>query len=215
MDDTVLSSISSILDKLDGVTSLALVVLVAVMLATVQKDEKIKIASVEVAKEYAGVSLFALLCGLIFHGLRLLQNLNALFAQISSSTSAFDQAIISIRYHSWFFNPFAETSGNISFLTDNIGYSLLLLLWWLGFHTGFFLLRDTTRTWRVIGIAFFFTYLIFGLLSMMQIASLIEIVNDDTKIAKQIILLFMIPVGSLGVRLLMNRLDREITQSTA
>lgn len=195
MDELFLAAISATLDSLDKATSWAFVALVATAISGSQGDKKIKIGEIEISSQYAGTVTFAILCGLNFQVLRLLQNLSFLFSNVGLKT---ENARVIITTHSWILNPFAQTSGVLSPFTDNLGLALLLLLWWLGFHTGFFLHRNTKRAW--IENLLTIIYLVFGLISMVLIMTLMTKINNDTAIIKQILLFIAIPIGAFGLR---------------
>jgi hypothetical protein len=195
MDDQILSAISATLDALDKATSWAFIALLATAISGFQRDKKIKIGGLEIDSKYASNVTFAILCGINFITIRLLQNLIFLFDVAGSKT---EQAKFLINIHPWVFNPFAETSGFLSYITDNLGLALLLLLWWLGFHTGFFLHRGANKAW--IGNLLSILYLILGLTSMVLIMLFMAKVNSDTFLIKQILLFVAIPIGAFGLR---------------
>ncbi|MCC7190418.1 MAG: hypothetical protein IT312_16900 [Anaerolineales bacterium] len=195
MDELFLAAISSTLDALDKTTSWAVVALLATAISGIQRDKKIKVGDFEISSKYAGVVTFAILCGLNFEILRLLQNLSFLLSNVGSKL---ENAKIIITTHSWIFNPFAQTSGILSPFTDNLGLALLLLIWWLGYHTGFFLHQTTQRAWT--GYLLSAIYLVLGLVSMILIISLIAQINEGTAIVKQVLLFIAIPIGAFGLR---------------
>jgi len=160
MEDKVLEMISATMTSLKETTSFAILTVVAIAISKTQKEEKVKIGSLEIIKEYAGIMLFATLCSLIFQTLRLFNNLIALRSQLSPST--LDKADFIIRANPWMFNPFSETNTSLSFLSDNLGFGFLLIIWWLGFHTGFSLLEQSKRIWVLLGRFLSLLYLIFG-----------------------------------------------------
>ena len=203
MEDQYLSIISSTLDKLDKATSWALVALVAAALSSLQRQKRINIAGFEIDKEYAGGVMFVILCGLNFQSMRLLQNLRYLYDQ----TSLQAEATLLVRTHPWFFNPFSETTGLFSQIADNIGFALLLLLWWLGFHTGFFLLRGMGGRWNIIGIALSQVYLILGLISIALISPLMREINTTTWFVKHALFIAVIPVGAFGIGSIFRRIQ--------
>lgn len=200
MDELFLAAISSTLDALDKTTSWAVVALVATAFSGIQRDKKIKVGDFEISSKYAGVVTFAILCGLNFEILRLLQNLSFLLDNVGSKL---ENAKIIITTHSWILNPFAQTSGILGLFTDNLGLALLLLIWWLGFHTGFFLHQTTKQIW--IGYLLSSIYLVLGLVSMIMIMSLVAQVNNDTAIIKQVLLFIAIPIGAFGLRVFFPR----------
>lgn len=142
MDEQILPAISATLDALDKATSWAFVALLATAISGFQRDKQTKIGGIEIDGKYASIVTFAILCSINFVTLRLLQNLVFLIGVAGSTT---EQAKFLINTHPWVLNPFAETSGFFSYVTDNLGLAWLLLLWWLGFHTGFFLPRNTKQ----------------------------------------------------------------------
>lgn len=195
MDEQILPAISATLDALDKATSWAFVALLATAVSGFQRDKKIKIGGLEIDGKYASNVTFAILCSINFITLRLLQNLVFLF---DVAGMKMEQAKFLINTHPWFFNPFAETSGFLSYVTDNLGLALLLLLWWLGFHTGFFLPRNTKQTW--VNNLLSMIYLVLGLTSMVFIMVFMAKVNSETIIIKQILLFVAIPIGAFGLR---------------
>jgi hypothetical protein len=197
MDDQILPAISATLAALDKATSWAFVALLATAISGLQQDKKIKIGGFEIDGKYASNVTFAILCGINFITLRLLQNLVFFFDVAGSKT---EQAKFLINSNPWVFNPFAETSGFLSYVTDNLGLALLLLLWWLGFHTGFFLHRGAKQVWisNILSII----YLLLGLTSMVLIMMFMAKVNSGTAIIKIALLFIAIPFGAGGLRVL-------------
>ena len=195
MEDQILPAISATLDSLDKTTSWAFVALLATAISGFQRDKKINIGGLEIDSKHASNVTFAILCGINFITLRLLQNLVFLFDVVGSKM---EQARFLVNAHPWAFNPFSETSGFLSYITDNLGLALLLLLWWLGFHTGFFLHRGTKQAW--ISNLLSVIYLVLGLTSMVLIMLLMAKVNSETIIIKQILLFVAIPIGAFGLR---------------
>lgn len=195
MDEQILPAIEATLDALDKATSWAFVALLATAISGFQRDKKIKIGGFEIEGKYAGNVTFAILCSINFITLRLLQNLIFLFDVAGTKA---EQAKFLINIHPWVFNPFAETSGFLSYITDNLGIALLLLLWWLGFHTGFYLHRDSKQAW--VSNLLSTIYLVLGLTSMVLIMLFMAKVNSETIIIKQILLFVAIPIGAFGLR---------------
>lgn len=195
MDEQILPAVSATLDALDKATSWAFVALLATAISGFQRDKKIKIGGFEIEGKYASNVTFAILCSINFVTLRLLQNLFFLFDVAGTKA---EQAKFLINIHPWIFNPFAETSSFLSYVTDNLGLALLLLLWWLGFHTGFFLHRDTKHAW--VSILLSVIYLVLGLTSMVLIMLFMIKVNGQTIIIKQVLLFIFIPIGAFGLR---------------
>ena len=138
MDDKVIGMITTTMASLKESTSFAMLTLIAITVSKAQKEDKVKVSSIELAKEYAGLALFTTLCILIFQTLRLFNNLFFLRNQLTKD--GLEIANFLIRSNPWIFNPFAETKTSLSFLSDNLGFGILLIIWWLGFHTGFSLL---------------------------------------------------------------------------
>lgn len=195
MEDLVLSAIGDTLKALNKTTTWSFVFLLATAASALQRGQKIKFGDFEIDTNYAGTLTFALLCGINFEILRLLQNLSFLFSRTGTKI---DQAIMFIRTYPWMLNPFTETSGGYGLFTDNFGFALLLMLWWFGFHTGMFLNQDSKSI--SIGLILSMVYLAFGILSMLKIFSLLSLVNDDTLLIKQGILIVAIPLGAYGLR---------------
>ncbi len=195
MEDQILPAISATLDALDKATLWAFVALLATAVSGFQQDKKIKIGGFEIDSKYASNVTFAILCGISFVTLRLLQNLVFFFNMADSKT---EQAKFLVNAHPWVFNPFAETSGVLSYVTDNLGLALLLLLWWLGFHTGFYLHRGTKQVW--IGNLLSVIYVVLGLTSMVLIMLFMSKVNRETFLIKQILLFVAMPIGAFGLR---------------
>lgn len=205
MDDKILRMISANMTSLKEVTSFAIVTMVAIAISKAQKEDKVKIGSLEIVKDYAGVILFATLCSLIFQTLRLFNNLIFLRTQVSSAN--LDKADFIIRANTWIFNPFAQTDTPLSFLTDNLGFSLLLIIWWLGFHTGFSLLESSTRLWILIGRLLSLIYLLFGLIIMILISQLIFEVNAQIFI-KHLVMFLSIPIGAFGINQIYKQIEK-------
>jgi hypothetical protein len=195
MDEQILPAISATLDALDKATLWAFVALLATAISGFQRDKKIKIGGFEIDSKYASNVTFAILCSINFVTLRLLQNLVFLFDVAGTKA---EQAKFLTNIHPWVFNPFAETSGFLSYVTDNLGLALLLLLWWFGFHTGFFLHRNTKQAW--ISNLLSIIYLLLGLTSMVLIMAFMAKVNSETVIIKEILLFVAIPIGAFGLR---------------
>lgn len=208
IEKQLMSNLSSTLDALEKTISWAFLALVATILSAMQtKDKIIKLGTFDISREYAGGAMFATLCILCFQAIRLFQNL----AYSLDLTGNMEQATFVLRTHTWIFNPFSETSGYFSFLTNNLGLALLLLLWWLGFHTGFYLLRGTNKTWKGIGTTLSIIYLIFGLVNLYLIIILINRINVQTSFIKVNLLLGAIPIGAIGVGFLFNKVQSRIT----
>ena len=187
-------------------SSFVFVTLLVTALSGIQKETKIKIGSFEITKEYAGVVLFATLCALVFHFFKLFNNLASLRSQLP--VSRIEEADFIIRANPWIFNPFSETDTPLNFLSDNLGFGLLLTIWWLGFHTGLFYSERSGRIWVLVGRLLAMVYLTFGLITMIIISQLISEINTQF-LFKHILMLVFVPVGALGIRRAYIRKQRE------
>lgn len=197
------------MDALSEITGFSLVFLVATVFSGFQSSEKIEILGFEVRTRVATIVLFGILCGLIFNLTRLLLIISHLLSQLDGSQNR-GQAIIILQTHSWVFNPFAQTSGTWSFLLDNLGLALLLLIWWLGFHTGYFLLKGTNLSLSTSVSSWILSlfYLVFGLNAMIIIMNLVKEINPETVWIKFCCLFLSIPIGAFGLRKVLDDLHR-------
>ena len=209
IENQLVSSVSPTLNSLESVVTWGFIALLAAAISGIQNEQKIKLGSFELEKQYAGVAILVALCGLEFQAMRLFQNLAYVLSQVVANS---EQAKLALRTHPWFFNPFSENSGFISAFTDNLGFALLLILWWFGFHTSFFMLRGASLTARRIGIVLSLLYLLFGLVSTYMISTLIAQVNVETSLLKQIMLYSAIPIGAFGFGYLFKRMQNKSLQ---
>ena len=206
MDDKVLGMLTVTIASLKETTSFVILTLITIFASKLQKDEKIKIGGLEVNREYAGSALFMVLCILMFQTLRLFNNLFSLRNQLTESSVKIANFLI--MSDPWIFNPFAETKTAISMLSDNLGFGTLVIIWWLGFHTGFSLLEQSKPIWVLTGRLLSLVYLLFGLVTMFLVSQLIMDINTQA-VTKYIVLFSAIPVGSIGVNWIYNRLDKN------
>lgn len=211
LENQLVSGLASDLKSLESIATWSFVALGAAVISAVQGETKVKVGSFEIGRQHAGVVVFAVLCGLTFQAMRLLQNLAYALSQITINA---EQAKLIIRTNPWLLNPFSETSGIISPFTDNWGYALLLILWWFGFHTGIFLLQGASTYLKRIGYLLMGLYLLFGLISMFIISRLIAQVNVETGVIKQIILFGAIPVGAFGIGYMFRQFNKRPRRAT-
>ena len=169
------------------------------------KEQSIEIAKIVIPKDTAGVVIFGTLCALNFKVLYLLQRIALALRLLAPRL---DVPRLKIRLHPWIFNPFAETDQGLGLLTDNAGYSLLLLQWWFGFHTGWYLALHEPTTKSLFLQASTFTlaaiYLALGLLTMLVISDLMTTICQRQRsiTVKLAITLLAIPIGAFGIRYL-------------
>ncbi|MEM6716893.1 MAG: hypothetical protein AAF622_17650, partial [Cyanobacteria bacterium P01_C01_bin.147] len=173
----------------------------------------IEILGFEIRTQIATVVLFGILCGLTFNLTRLLSIVSYLLSQLDASPRI-EEAIIILQTHPWVFNPFSQTSGSLSFLLDNLGLSLLIVAWWLGFHTGFFISRDARLSLSISVTSWILSLFYFGLglAALMLTIGLINEINPETKWIKISGLFLFTPIGALGLRRIFQELHRLSTQ---
>lgn len=202
MDEKIIELITTNLDSIKEITSFAILTTIAIAISKLEKDEKIEIGDIEIPKNYAGAILFATLCCLIFQLFRLFNSLIYLRTKISGAS--LNTADFVIRSNPWIFNPFAETDTSLSLLSDNLGFGLLLIIWWLGFHTSSSLLESSSRIWLLTGRLLSLVYLTFGLVTMILISQLISEINTQI-VVKHLILILSIPIGKFGIHQIYKR----------
>lgn len=175
--------------------------LFSTLLSALFAKKAITILGVDIPKNISGITTFSILCAINFKFFHLLQNIKMSINILEPDT---DIVLMRIRLHQWTLNPFYETEGKFSLFSDNFGYALLLLLWWLGAQTGFYLIRTGNKEpiLIVIGIALFAIYLFLGLMSMFLISELISIIcrNKASKKIKMILTVAAIPIGAFGLK---------------
>ncbi|MEM9120353.1 MAG: hypothetical protein AAGD09_21080 [Cyanobacteria bacterium P01_F01_bin.56] len=213
MEEQIISNISSTMDALSEITGFSLVFLIATVFSGFQKSDKIEILGFEIRTQIATVVLFGILCGLTFNLTRLLSIVSYLLSQLDASPRI-EEAIIILQTHPWVFNPFSQTSGSLSFLLDNLGLSLLIVAWWLGFHTGFFISRDARLNLSISVTSWILSLFYFGLglAALMLTIGLINEINPETKWIKISGLFLFTPIGALGLRRIFQELHRLSTQ---
>ena len=192
----LIDNIKKIIDSLDKTTSWGLVMLFATLTTALYTKKTITILGATVPKNISGIATFGILCCINFKIFHLLQNLKSSLMLLESDREV---AYMRIRLHTWTMNPFSETEGKFSLISDNFGYTLLILLWWLGAQTGFYLIQYEIADTKliIIFIFFYFVYLSLGIISMILISELISIIcsNDLYKKIKLVLTLIGIPFG--------------------
>ena len=197
----VLSTVETTLDALAKTTSWAFAALLAAAVTTLyNKDNVIEIGTVKLPREIAGVTVFGLLCALNFRALCLFQRLSVALELLHPNLEI---ASLRVRLHTWASNPFAETANRLGFITDNAGYAVLLLQWWLGAHLGFYLvIRFASSVWvRAIAMGLSVLYLVLGLTTMFLISTILKrICSKSASIRlKTALTLAAIPLGAFGI----------------
>lgn len=195
------------MDALSGITGFCLTFLAATAFSELQGTEKIQVLGLEIRTRVATIVLFGILCGLIFNLVRLLSILSYLISQLDASQNM-EKAILILHTHRWVFNPFAQTSGSFTFLIDNFGFALLLVVWWLGFHIAYLVLKHSNSSSLIAVWTLFLFYLLFGLIAMIFIMFLIKQINPETMLIKFSLLVLFIPIGAFGIgKILKNLLE--------
>ena len=192
MEEQLLGIISTSLKELQSTSYLLFATLLATLVSAYQEEEKIKLAGLEIEKRLSGIFLLGMLCVESFQILRSLNLLNDSIQQIGQQNAA---AFLIIRKHIWLFNPFAETDTSISLLTDNIGLALLIIGWWMGFHTSLFLINSSNKLLNSLSKLFSAIYLFLGITNLIIIFDLMNQINTNV-ISKQVLFFISIPIGA-------------------
>ena len=200
-ENEILDNLKISMESLEKTTTWGILLLFATLIAALFTTNSIVISGINIPKNISGIVTFGILCSLNFKVFHLLQNIKSLLKIIEPKTEI---AHMKIRFHPWVLNPFSETQGRLSLFSDNFGYALLLLFWWTGAQTGFFLIRTGVQDpkLKTIGIILFFVYLCLGLMSMFLISDLISTVcKEKVSIRLKMFLTFIaIPIGSFGLK---------------
>jgi hypothetical protein len=202
--DAAFESLKATLDALENTTSWGILTLFATLTSTLFTTADISLSGITIPRNMAGIALFGILCGLNFKMLRLLQNVKTLLRLMEPNL---DLAHMAIRLHAWVLNPFSETQGPFKWLSDNLGYALLLLAWWAGAQIGFILLEPNAQQPEllIVALSLFVVYLALGLMSMILIHDLIGLIcKERLAVGIKMTLTFVaIPAGAIGLRFLM------------
>ena len=199
----LIDSLKSTLDALQKTVNWALLAILATAAAAMYTSSNtVKLVNIEIPREITGVITFGLLCCVNFGALRHFQRLSFILRILHPNV---EQAHLRIRLHPWAINPFSESDseGYMGYVTDNLGYGLLLLQWWAGLHTGFYLVRAfaPSRTLQTVAACLAGLYLVLGLLSMYMISRLAHSVcrNPVSARIKTVVTLAAIPIGAFWI----------------
>lgn len=173
LDKILLDQLKKNLDSLEKVTVWIFITLIVLFFANLKDEDELEIAGIKIDRKYSGVLLYAVLCCLNFQVLHLLQNVSYILDTIKSK----EIAMIALKLHPWIFNPFSETENIVGYFTDNLGFPILLFLWWFGFSIAQNLFLQNKKGINVIGFTLFGLFLIFGIVSLILISEIIVMYN--------------------------------------
>lgn len=198
------------MDSLESATIWIFVTLLIVVLASFRKNDDLEFVSFKIPRKYAGPILYSMMIGLNFQVLKLFHNVNSIVQELklNYSKETFIAGKTLINSHPWVFNPFSEFSTETSILFDNLGYALLIVLWWLGNAAAYKLMFRESKTIKLIGIGLASIYLILGLSSMWIIQTTTVVVTESP--LKVIMPLIGIGLGALVFSGLMYPLRKEL-----
>lgn len=169
MDEIYISRVEKCLDQLDKASIWIFLAMILLIISSLSNTDEYSVGSIKIKKNKSGLFLYLVLCVLNFQILRLLQILNFSFDKIANKS----EVIVKLKTHTWIFNPFLETNGLISYFIDNIGITLLIIIWWFGFAIANKEISSiNSRTIKKLNTILFFMYLLFGILSL----SIIQII---------------------------------------
>ncbi|TYA66008.1 hypothetical protein [Seonamhaeicola marinus] len=211
----ILDSLKANLNSLDSATTWIFVTLLIVVLASFGSDEKLEFASFKIDRKYAGPIIYGMLVGLNFQVLKLLHNVNSILIEIKSGFGAetFELARIMLNKHPWIFNPFSEFESITSLIFDNLGYALLIVIWWMGNAIAYKLMFKQGRKIKLVGTGLAGLYLVFGLSSMAMIQAISEKVTYSS--LKLITPFVGIVIGAVLFSALLYPLRKEIKSKKA
>jgi len=195
LEEQVLATIGSTLDTLYIISIGAMIAIIIAAFSALYRDKKIKIGTLEVEKKFAGTTILIFLCGVSFFIFSLFQTLASALGKTGTIT---EKAVFIVNNHPWIMNPFRETTGPFGVITDHLGFALLLLGWWIGFYSAFLLLQHGKSKLDAFIVILCLIYLVFGILSMVQVSMIIRYVDVRTAILKQALLFGAIPIGAIG-----------------
>lgn len=189
MEEQLLGIIKDSLDSLDKLTIWLFTSFIVILISLFSSKDELSFGAFEINKKYAGAILYLMLCGLTFNVFKLLNNLSdaydrLLWQSLNSETpqkalESIEKAKLIFHTHTWIFNPFAQTGSFFSGLVDNIGYPMLITIWWFGNALAQSTLTNHNILLRLFGLLCAGLYLLLGLGCMVQIGQLTAKVCDS------------------------------------
>jgi len=196
METLIVDTINSNLDYLDKTVTWLVITLIAALLSLSNKDKTVHLKELTLSLRHSGTFLFLMLCAI---NLSVLKILNSMYELISNSKQNIELIKYTIHNHPSLFNPFSQSTGMVGIIISSIGYSALLLIWWFGYHVGYFLILNSGNGSTIVSRLLSFVYLVLGLISMIYISYTLVIVSPETYLLKLILVLISIVVGSFGI----------------
>ena len=192
MEELLLKIIENTLDSLDKLTIWLFSSFIVVLISLFSSKDELSFGAFTIKKKYAGAILYLMLCGLTFDVFKLLNNLSdtydrLLWQSLNSETpqkaiEAVEKAKLILHTHTWVFNPFAQTGSLFSGIVDNIGYPMLITIWWFGNALAQSTLSTHNILLRLFGLICAGLYLLLGLGCMLQIGQLTnDVCNSQIK----------------------------------
>lgn len=170
MEQEIIKGIENTLTQLDKSTTWIFITLMVVLFSSFQETDEFEIGKFKIKKANSSLIFYIILCALNFQILKYLQNLSSLIESIEIT----EVLKLKIQTHTWIFNPFASSNGTLSYLLDYIGLPMLIIMWWIGFTlANKESVQTVNKSARRLIIFLFFTYLVFGLLSLILIQSIL------------------------------------------
>lgn len=200
MEEQYIKLLNKSLDSCDKATMWIFITLIGLLVTSFQKGDTIEVIKLKISKSHSGSLLYVVLIGLNFQVIKILQNISHITSQIKLT----EENRLIYEIHPWVFNPFSKTSGTLSYFTDHIGFSILIILWWLGFAIAQKLLLSGTYKIKNFGRILFIIYLFLGVLSLLLIQDIFFLLGVDyIKIVYELV---GIGLGTLIFYIISNRI---------
>ena len=168
-DKILLDLLKKNLDSLERATLWVFLTLLIIFFSNIRKESEFEIANIKIDKKHSGIVLYGLLCCLNFQVLHLVQNVSYILGCVSNKSLA----CLVLKLHPWIFNPFSETENITGHISNNLGFLLLLILWWFGFSIAEGLFVKKSSKIEVVGTIMFGIYLVLGTLCLIHIIEII------------------------------------------
>jgi hypothetical protein len=209
MNEVYSKIIDNSLDSLDKLSIWIFTSFIIALLSILSDKEEISFGPFSIQKKYAGIIIYIMLFSLAFTMFKLLNTFADAYRGLIWLNLSKDEFMrdvnLKIQNHTWVFNPFSKTNNQFSFIIDNIGFPMLIIIWWIGNAIAHLLTqRSSNKIFSAMGLCFAGLYLLLGLGCLLIIQGYMQTIvclgnpSSCYDLAKQIAPFIGIGIGGLS-----------------